>query len=94
MRCARDIVEYCGVTAFLFNNFRPGNGAGLPHDTASQDATLELALRVLEMAPAPHTAVQSPQRWPANPEWKLDYSQIERISPMEVARLRREFLRQ
>ena len=94
MGCAKDIVEHCGVPRFLFSDFPLGNGAGLPHDIASQDATLELALRVLEMAPAPHTTVQSPQRWPADPEWKLDYSNIERIPPAEVARLREEFLHQ
>ena len=94
MGCAKDIVEYCGVPRFLFSDFPLGNSAGLPHDTASQDATLELALRVLEAAPAPRTTVQSPQLWPADPVWKLDYSNIERIEPEEVARLRQEFLRQ
>ncbi|WP_199707241.1 glycine/sarcosine/betaine reductase selenoprotein B family protein [Teichococcus wenyumeiae] len=94
MGCAKDIVEHCGVPRFLFSDFPLGNSAGLPHDTASQDAALELALRVLEMAPAPRTTVQSPQRWPADPAWKLDYSNIERIAPAEVARLRQEFTRQ
>jgi hypothetical protein len=94
MGCAKDIVEYCGVPRFLFSDFPLGNGAGLPHDMTSQDATLELALRVLEMAPVPRTTVQSPQRWPADPDWKLDYSNIERIPAAEVARLRQEFLRQ
>jgi hypothetical protein len=94
MGCAKDIVEHCGVPRFLFSDFPLGNGAGLPHDIASQDASIELALHILEMAPAPRTTVQSPQRWPADPEWKLDYSNIERIPPAEVARLRQEFLHQ
>jgi D-proline reductase (dithiol) PrdB len=94
MGCAKDIVEHCGVSRFLFSDFPLGNSAGLPHDRASQDATLELALRVLETAPAARTTVQSPQRWPADPAWKLDYSNIERIPAEEVARLREEFRRQ
>lgn len=94
MGCAKDIVEHCGVPRFVFSDFPLGNGAGLPHNVVSQEATLELALRVLETAPAPRTTVQSPQRWPADPDWKLDYSNIERIPPAEVARLRHEFLRQ
>ena len=56
--------------------------------------TLELALRVLETAPAPRTTVQSPLRWSADPAWKLDFSNIARLSPEEIARRRAEFDRQ
>jgi hypothetical protein len=55
---------------------------------------LELALRVLESAPAPRTTVQSPLRWSSDPSWKLDYSNIERLSPEEIRRRREEFDRQ
>jgi hypothetical protein len=55
---------------------------------------LELALRVLESAPAPRTTVQSPLRWSSDPSWKLDYSNIERILPEEIRRRREEFDRQ
>lgn len=89
--CAKDIVELVGVPRFLFSDFPLGNAAGLPHDLASQDATLELALKVLESAPGPRTTVQSPQRWSDDPSWKLDYSNIARLSPEEVARRRAEF---
>src|ERR1700742_3414445 len=50
MGCAKDIVEHAGVPRFLFSDFQLGNSAGTPHDVASQAATLELALRVLEVA--------------------------------------------
>jgi len=89
--CAKDIVELVGVPRFLFSDFPLGNAAGRPHDIASQDATLELALRVLEAAPGPRTTVQSPQRWSDDPSWKLDYSNIARLSPEEIARRRAEF---
>jgi hypothetical protein len=94
MGCAKDIVEHVGVPRFLFSDFPLGNAAGRPHDPASQAETLELALRVLESAPAPRTTVQSPLVWSASPDWKLDYSNIERLSAEEIARRRAEFDRQ
>jgi hypothetical protein len=94
MGCAKDIVEHCGVPRFLFSDFPLGNAAGRPKDPQSQAFTLELALRVLESAPAPRTTVQSPLRWSGDPSWKLDYSNIERLSPEEIQRRRQEFDRQ
>jgi glycine/betaine/sarcosine/D-proline reductase family selenoprotein B len=94
MGCAKDIVEHCGVPRFLFSDFPLGNSAGRPHDPASQASTLELALRVLEAAPAARTTVQSPLRWAEDSSWKLDYSNIERLSPEEIARRRAEFDRE
>ena len=94
MGCAKDIVEHCGVPRFVFSDFPLGNAAGRPFDVESQALTLELALRVLETAPAARTTVQSPLRWRDNPEWKLDFSNIARLSPEEIARRRAEFDRQ
>ena len=94
MGCAKDIVEYCGAPRFLFSDFPLGNAAGRPKDPQSQAFTLELALRLLEAAPAPRTTVQSPLRWSEDPSWKLDFSNIERLSPEEIRRRRQEFDRQ
>ena len=94
MGCAKDIVEYVGVPRLLFSDFPLGNPAGRPHDPESQAFTLDLALRVLETAPASRTTVQSPLRWSDNPDWKLDFSNIARLSPEEIARRRAEFDRQ
>lgn len=91
MGCAKDIVEHVGVPRLLFSDFPLGNAAGRPHDVESQALTLELALRLLESATAPRTTVQSPLRWSASPDWKLDYANIERLSPEEVQRRRAEF---
>ena len=90
MACAKDIVEHCGVPRMLFSDFPLGNAAGRPHDPESQALTLELALRVLESAPAARTTVQSPLRWSENHDWKSDYSNIAKVSPEELARLRAE----
>ena len=95
MGCARDIVEFVGVPRLLFSDFPLGNAAGRPRDAASQAFTLDLALKVLETAPAPRTTVQSPLVWDAvSPDWKLDYCNIARLSPEEIARRRADFDRQ
>jgi hypothetical protein len=94
MGCAKDIVEYVGVPRFLFSDFPLGNPIGRPHDPESQAVTLELALRVLETAPGPRTTMQNPLRWSDNPDWKLDYSNVARLSPEEIARRRAEFDRE
>jgi hypothetical protein len=91
MGAAKDVVEHCGVPRFLFSDFPLGNSAGKPFDVDSQAATLELALRLLETAPAPRTTVQSPQRWSDDPSWKLDYGNLEQLTPEERAEKRREF---
>ncbi len=91
MGCAKDIVEFCGVPRFLFSDFPLGNAAGRPNDPQSQAVTLELALRVLETAPSVRTTVTSPLRWSDNSDWKLDYCNIERLSPEEIRSRRAEF---
>jgi hypothetical protein len=91
MGCAKDIVEHAAVPRFLFSDFPLGNSAGRPHDQDSQDQTLELALRVLESASGARTTMQSPLRWREDAAWKLDYLNLERIPPEELARRRREF---
>jgi hypothetical protein len=87
MGCAKDIVEYVGAPRFLFSDFPLGNSAGKPDDAVSQADTLALALKVLKHAPGPRTVVQNPQIWADDPEWKLDYSNIARKTPQELAEL-------
>ena len=91
MGSAKDIVELCGVPRVLFSDVPLGHSAGRPHDAVSQAETLELALRVLESAPGPRTTMQSPQRWHEDATWKLDYNDLDRMTPEEIADKRREF---
>lgn len=91
MGCAKDIVEHCGVPRFLFSDFPLGNAAGRPFDAESQAATLELALRVLESAPAARTTVQSPQRWRDEASWKLDFADLSKLTAEDIAERRKEF---
>jgi hypothetical protein len=94
MGCAKDIVEHAAVSRFLFSDFPLGNSAGKPHDTASQDQTLALALSLLESAIGPQTTLKSPMRWNEDGRWKLDFSNIEQLSADELQRRRAEFDRQ
>ncbi len=91
MGCAKDIVEHCGVPRFVFSDFPLGNSAGRPRDRESQDFTLDLALKLLDRAPGPRTTVQSPLRWSEDASWKLDFSNIDRLAPEELARRRAAF---
>ena len=91
MGCAKDIVEHAGVPRLLFSDFPLGNAAGRPHDVASQALTLELALSLLESAPAARTTVQSPLRWSESADWKLDYCNAQRLSADELQRRRAAF---
>ena len=91
MGCAKDIVEHCGVPRFLWSDFPLGNSAGRPFDVESQRQTLELALRVLEAAPAPRTTVQSALRWSDDPSWKRDYNDLSKLTPEVITERRKEF---
>jgi hypothetical protein len=91
MGCAKDIVEHCGAPRFLFSDFPLGNSAGRPFDTASQAETLELALQLLERAPAARTTMQSPLRWSADAAWKLDYLDLAKLTTEKLAERRKEF---
>ena len=90
MGAAKDIVEYCGVPRFLFGDLPLGNAAALPSNSLSQDSNFELALRLLEGASGPRTTMQSPLVWSPDPSWKLDYSNLDRLAPEEILRLREE----
>ncbi|MDP3747679.1 MAG: glycine/sarcosine/betaine reductase selenoprotein B family protein [Phenylobacterium sp.] len=90
MGAAKDIVEHCGVPRFLFSDFPLGNAAARPNDLASQDATLELALRTLETAPAPRTTIQNPLRWPGPATWRVGFMNVAALSAEEIAKRRAE----
>jgi len=90
MGCAKDIVEHCGVPRFVWSDFPLGNSAGRPFDRDSQAQTLELALRLLESAPAARTTVASPLRWPAE-GWRQRYFDVRKLSPEDIEERRKEF---
>ena len=88
MGCAKDNVEHVGVPRFVFSDLPLGMGAGKAHDRAAQDATLDLALTLLETAPAPRVTLASPWRFSDDPAWKRDYMNPDRLTPEDLARRR------
>ena len=90
MGAAKDIVEECGAPRFLFSDLPLGNAAGLPWDVASQDATLALALDLLETAAGPRSTVVNPLRWPGGSAWKRAFMNPQGLSALEIARHRTE----
>jgi acyl-CoA synthetase (AMP-forming)/AMP-acid ligase II len=90
MGAALDIVEHVGVPRFLFSDLPLGHSAGLPYDTASQDASVRAALDVLEQASQARTTQRNAVRWPGDPDWKRHYLSIEGLTPEDIARLRAE----
>ena len=88
MGAALDIVEECGVARFLFSDEPLGNAAGLPFDVASQDATLALALGMLETATGPRTTVRNPLKWPGPPGWRRDYFNLTGLTAEDLAQER------
>jgi hypothetical protein len=88
---ALDIVEHCGVPRFVFSDLPLGNAAGLPHDTASQEATLALGLQLLAEARAPRTTWHNPLRWPGDADWRERYMNPARHSAEQLADERRKF---
>ena len=81
---AKDIVERVGVPRLLFSDLPLGHSAGLPHDMAAQDLTLELGLRLLESAPAARCTLQSPLRWPGGEGWRDAYMNPAHLSAAEL----------
>jgi len=73
---ARDIVEQCGVSRFVFVDFPLGNPCGKPYDVAMQQRITGLALDALERAWAPGTSVQAPESW-GDDGWRAQYMRVD-----------------
>jgi hypothetical protein len=91
MGCAKDIIEHVGVPRFYFSDFPLGNSCGRPNDLASQQQTLYGALDLLASATAPRTTRISPLEWQGKPDWKSDYSNIEKLTNDDIAARRAAF---
>ena len=91
MGCALDIIEYVGVPRFYFSDFPLGNSCGRPHDPTSQWLSITGALDLLTTAQEPRTTVTSPMTWNGSPNWKQDYSNIERLNATEIESRRAAF---
>ena len=73
---ARDIVEQCGVSRFVFTDFPLGNPCGKPDDVVMQREIVGMALDLLETARYPRTTIQTPFQWDAQNDWRRTYMEI------------------
>jgi D-proline reductase (dithiol) PrdB len=82
---ALDVVEYCGVPRFYFNDFPLGNPCGHPWKPEMQRDIVRQALHLLETARGPRTTVKSPFTWHEDGAvWRARYG---RVNPAEKERL-------
>ena len=63
---ARDIVEECGVTLFLFVDFQLGNPCSKPWDVPMQQALIGEEFDLLEKSWQPRKPLQAPFYWEAD----------------------------
>ena len=79
MGSARDIVEECGVSRFVYTDFPLGNPTGKPGDVEMQSAITGIALDLLERAWEPRTTVQTPFVWDAeaNEHWRYHFMKVD-----------------
>lgn len=68
--CARDIVEHCGVSRFVFSDYPLGSPCGKPFEFDTQRAIVGLGLDLLETATAPGTTIVTPYEWSPDHSWK------------------------
>lgn len=90
---AKDIVEHCGVSRFVFTDFPLGNPCGHPWNPDMQTSIVRLALSLLESATCPRTTVRAPFDWKPDPDWRLRYNLIrpeDRERLLAIGEARRE----
>ena len=96
---ARDVVEECGVSRFLFVDFPLGNPCGKPWDVPMQQDLIGEAFDLLEKSWQPRTTVQAPFVWTTDEDdlWRNRYMHVDdsnREALAEAGRKRREQQRQ
>ena len=67
---ARDIVEHCGVSRFVFVDFPLGSPCGEPFDNDMQSRIIGTALDLLEGATTPRSTLTMPLVWSKGEDWK------------------------
>ena len=67
---ARDIVEHCGVSRFVFVDFPLGSPCGEPFDNDIQSRIIGAALKLLEEAKTPRSTFTMPVVWSKGEDWK------------------------
>ncbi len=71
-----DIVTYCGVPRYLYNDLPLGNPLGKPDDRAAQKDSVIRALEMVDQADEP-IVVESALSWSDDPSWKENYARVD-----------------
>ena len=82
---AKDIIEHCGVSRFVFTDFPLGNPCGRPYDVDSRRLIMDEALGMLQNATKPGTTIQTDLEWDTSGDWKTNYL---RVGPDNIDELR------
>jgi D-proline reductase (dithiol) PrdB len=92
---ALDVVEYCGVPRFYFNDFPLGNPCGHPWKPEMQRDIVRQALLLFETAQGPRTTVKSPFTWHENGSvWRARYGRVDPADKQRLVELGEERRRQ
>jgi D-proline reductase (dithiol) PrdB len=81
---AKDIVEVCGVSRFLFVDFPLGNPCGKPDDREMQKRIVSEGLSMFETVTKPETTQVSSELWGSN-EWRAGYMRVDESNRDELA---------
>jgi D-proline reductase (dithiol) PrdB len=73
---ALDIVTFCGVPRFYYNDLPLGNPLGRPFDAAAQMQSVRTALALIDSAIQP-VVVESELTWSTDEAWKSNYMKID-----------------
>ena len=84
---AMDIVTYCGVPRYVYNDLPLGNPLGKPGDVEAQLGTVAAALDLAESATAPGIVIDHGLRWADDDAWKVTYSRVGEDNREELLRM-------
>lgn len=86
---ALDIVTWCGVPRYVYNDLPLGNPLGPPFDRQAHRRSVSTALSLIESAAEP-TVVETGMTWPGDDRWKENYMRIDDSNPEALKRIGEE----
>ena len=86
---AYDIVTWCGVPRFYYNDLPLGNPLGKPGDRGMQRESVIESLRLVEQASEP-IVVESSHRWAEDEAWKGAYMRVDDSNREQLRKLGEE----
>ena len=86
---ALDIVTWCGVPRYVYNDLPLGNPLGAPMDRKTQRSSVETALELIETATEP-MVVDTGVTWSDDDEWKRNFMKIDNTNREALKRMGEE----